>query len=161
MLSSKLGTHKLTIELLALDPFLSENTQGIVSRARRRESEKYPTVPYRLRLTYAHRHPGKYLTYLRRLPLDILLIIADMLPSKDTVAFQKAMRYYLGDAYWRSKIPRIFWDIRNLSNGYLDWEYLCLKLEVLETGFYGQMNGRRHVLPHLDEIASIIADKLL
>lgn len=93
-----------------------------------------------------------------RLPPEILQLTADLLPSADVAAVQKAIGSYLGDRYWRSRIPDLFHEVQDLSSETLDWEYLCFELERLEFDWNEQLDGRRYVLQHLDGIACFISD---
>ncbi|KAL4781298.1 hypothetical protein BJX76DRAFT_350308 [Aspergillus varians] len=98
-------------------------------------------------------------TYLNRLPSEILFLMANLLQSAEVVAVQKAMGFYLGDAYWRSRIRTdIFHEVRDLADQTLDWEYLCLEFEGLKAHCDepNQLLGRRWVHEQLDEIAKFI-----
>ncbi|KAL2815036.1 hypothetical protein BDW59DRAFT_176266 [Aspergillus cavernicola] len=131
-----------------LDPFVCHYAQNIIAKtmARRRTRKRFQPI----------RGPHKRI-YLNCLPPEILLLIADLLPSTDVAVVQKAMGSYLGDAYWRSRIPCIFHEIRDVSSELLDWEHLCSELERLED-WDEQLTSRRYVLGQLDEIAGFIAN---
>ncbi|KAL4914367.1 hypothetical protein BDW62DRAFT_213475 [Aspergillus aurantiobrunneus] len=69
--------------------------------------------------------------------------------SGDVVAIQEAMGFYLGDAYWRSKIPsKLFHEVKDLWDQPLDWQFLFLEFERLEDHpWYGSdLLGRKWVL---------------
>jgi hypothetical protein len=72
------------------------------------------------------------------------------------------MGLYFGDAYWRSRIPSDFFhEVKNLREQTLDWEYLCLKLELLASNRYwdyaqNELLGRHWVLRQLDEVAKFV-----
>jgi hypothetical protein len=132
---------------LSLDPFYCHRAQEIIRQARRRTKRRFQVIQH-----------GQKETYLDRLPPEILRLTADLLPSADVAAVQKAIGSYLGDRYWRSRIPDLFHEVQDLSSETLDWEYLCFELERLEFDWNEQLDGRRYVLQHLDGIACFISD---
>ncbi|OJJ06719.1 hypothetical protein ASPVEDRAFT_65322 [Aspergillus versicolor CBS 583.65] len=132
-----------------MDPFHCSRAQEIIRQARRRTKRRFQVI----------QHAQKE-TYLDRLPPEILRLTADLLPSADVAAVQKAIGSYLGDAYWRSRVPDLFHEVQDLSSETLDWEYLCFELERLEFDWNKQLDGRRYVLQHLDVIASFVSDMI-
>lgn len=129
-----------------IDPFYCPRAQGIIRQARRRTKRRFQVIRY-----------GQKKTYLDRLPPEILRVTANLLPSADVAAVQKPMESYLGDGYWRSRVADLFHEVRDLSSETLDWEYLCFELERLEFERNGQLNGRRYVLQHLEEITRFVS----
>ncbi|KAL4747228.1 hypothetical protein BDW72DRAFT_206647 [Aspergillus terricola var. indicus] len=134
------------------DPFYSPRVLCMIRHARRR--------------TRARSSRGKECRSLNLrldlLPAEILFLIANRLPSSDVLAVQEAMGLYFGDAYWRSRIPSDFFhEVKGLTGQTLDWEYLCLKLELLNSSHYwvnshNELLGRHWVLRQLDEAAKFI-----
>lgn len=133
--------------IIGLDPFYCPRAQAIIRQARRRTKRRFQVIRY-----------GQKKTYLDRLPPEILRLTTDLLPSADVAAVQKAIGSYLGDGYWRSRIPDIFHEAQDLSSETLDWEYLCFELERLEFERNKQLDGRRYVLQHLEVIARFVSD---
>ncbi|KAE8327914.1 hypothetical protein BDV39DRAFT_214723 [Aspergillus sergii] len=80
-------------------------------------------------------------------PVDVM----DYLSPDDVEAVQFAMKYYLGDAYWRTRVPiSQFHEVKSIWHETLDWQFLCLELEWLwETE---DLAFRRYVLDRLDEL---------
>ncbi|EIT77632.1 hypothetical protein AO1008_09537 [Aspergillus oryzae 100-8] len=77
--------------------------------------------------------------------------LMDYLSPDDVEAVQIAMKYYLGDAYWRTRVPTsLFPEVKSIWHETLDWQFLCLELEWLwETD---DLAFRRYVLDRLDEM---------
>ncbi|BCS29269.1 uncharacterized protein APUU_70839A [Aspergillus puulaauensis] len=130
-----------------MDPFYCPRAQEIIRQARRRTKRRFQVIRY-----------DQKKTYLDRLPPEILRLTTDLLPSADVAAVQKAIGSYLGDGYWRSRIPDLFHEAQDLSSETLDWEYLCFELERLECERNMQLAGRRYVRQHLDVIARFVSD---
>lgn len=66
------------------------------------------------------------------LPAEVLCFVLANLPSPDVASVEKAMGSYIGDAYWRSRISTdLFYEVRDVMEETLDWEFLCLKLDEL------------------------------
>ncbi|KAL4736075.1 hypothetical protein BDV11DRAFT_207943 [Aspergillus similis] len=158
------STRNWRHKALGLDGMkLHENMSAV---AVRRSPRVWRAIHQARRRTRARFFTGRqYRTlYLRldRLPAEILFLIANRLPSSDVVAVQEAMGLYFGDAYWRSRIPSDFFhEVKDLAGQTLDWEYLCLKLELLDSRHYGgkahkELLGRHWVLRQLDEVAKFI-----
>ncbi|KAL3477197.1 hypothetical protein BJX99DRAFT_226523 [Aspergillus californicus] len=129
------------------DPFQCDAVDEIIRRARRRRRPKLQHTE----------------TYLSRLSPEVLLLIADLLSSADVAAMQKGMGSYLGDAYWRSRIPDLFHEVQDSVA--LDWEFLCIELEKLATKAYAsgdiwdyQLKGRHIAIFYLDQLADFVAD---
>lgn len=106
--------------------------------------------------------------HLNRLPGEVLFLIADLLQSPEIVALQEGIGTYLGDAYWRSRIPMdLFHELRELADQgqTLDWQFLCLELEKYglsdevkrRFGRYDQLRGRKWVLEQLDAIEHFVS----
>ncbi|KAL5332482.1 hypothetical protein BJX70DRAFT_384018 [Aspergillus crustosus] len=83
----------------------------------------------------------------------------DFLDSKDIVVLQDAMGLYLGDTFWRARVPGLFHEVQDVGTQKLDWQYLSLGLErlLVHEGRDSPMWARRHVLGQLDDLAGIIA----
>lgn len=60
-------------------------------------------------------------TYFDRLPAEILFMIASLLTMRNAQVFQEAIGFYLGDAFWRSRIPKCISEALPLDNEALDW----------------------------------------
>ncbi|OJI97600.1 hypothetical protein ASPVEDRAFT_301237 [Aspergillus versicolor CBS 583.65] len=129
------------------DPFYSNRVQSIIRQAGRRTRKQYHALQ--------HRHK---MIYLSRLPPEILLMIANLLPSTDTAAVQKAIGSYLGDIYWRSRIPDIFYEARDLTTESLNWEYLCLELERLKSRWAIYYSCRDDIWDSLDRTVQLIGE---
>lgn len=85
-------------------------------------------------------------------------MVANLLPSTDAAAVQKAVGSYLGDLYWRSRVPDIFYEARDLENQSLNWEYLCLELERLKSRWTVYYSCRDFTWGDLDEMVQFIGD---
>ncbi|KAI9373929.1 hypothetical protein BJX61DRAFT_500927 [Aspergillus egyptiacus] len=129
------------------DPFYSNRVQSIIRQAGRRTRTQYQDLQYRHKMVY-----------LSRLPPEILLLIANLLPSTDAAAVQKAVGSYLGDTYWRSRIPDMFYEVQDLSTESLNWEYLCLGLERLKSSWDIYYPCRKEAWDTLDAIVQFIGD---
>ncbi|KAL4900780.1 hypothetical protein BDW74DRAFT_182368 [Aspergillus multicolor] len=135
------------------DPFRCDSVKAMVYAARRKSR-------FSLRVW----EPVHGRSYLSRLPPELLCLTAGFLASKDIVAVQDAMGLYLGDSFWRARIPAFYHEVREERSRKLDWQYLCLGLERLSLpGRLGgdsiQVNARRYVLGQLDDLAGVIAGK--
>lgn len=84
------------------------------------------------------------------------------------MAVQEAIGTYLGDAYWRSRIPMdLLHELRELASQTMDWEFLCLELDKYNIempvevddypGPFNQLLGRKWVLEQLDEIEHFVS----
>ncbi|KAL3429381.1 hypothetical protein BDV09DRAFT_203010 [Aspergillus tetrazonus] len=148
----KLHEKASAVGLKKGDPFYSPRVLCMIRHARRRT---------RTRLLMDRQFNDMYLR-LDLLPTEILYLIANRLSSSDVVAIQEAMGLYFGDAYWRSRIPsNVFHEVKGLREQMLDWEYLCLKLELLVSRRYwgyahNELLGRYWVLIQLDEVAKFV-----
>ncbi|RDW74519.1 uncharacterized protein DSM5745_07181 [Aspergillus mulundensis] len=135
-------------------PFVCKRTRAMVEEARARGKAYTPVQ-------------AAASTRLARLPAEVLRLLVDMLPSKDVAAVEDAMGLYLGNAFWRARIPALFHETRDLSldRKELDWRWLCIALEELEAQEGDkddddknyQLEGRRYVLRQLDQIAGFVA----
>ncbi|GMG46028.1 unnamed protein product [Aspergillus oryzae var. brunneus] len=66
------------------------------------------------------------------LPVEILCRVMDYLSPDDVEVVQVAMKYYLGDAYWRTRVTiSRFPEVKSIWHETLDWQFLCLELEWL------------------------------
>ncbi|KAL4815736.1 hypothetical protein BDW67DRAFT_176055 [Aspergillus spinulosporus] len=134
------------------DPFYSPRVLCMIRHARRRTHTK---------VLFDRQFNDLYLR-LDLLPAEILYLVANHLLPSDVVAVQEAMGLYFGDAYWRSRIPsNVFHEVKELREQTLDWEYLCLKLELLfDHRYWGyahdELLGRFWVLRQLDKIAKFV-----
>ncbi|OJJ01318.1 hypothetical protein ASPVEDRAFT_191120 [Aspergillus versicolor CBS 583.65] len=138
------------------DPLHSRYVQYLICRARRRTHRRFKVMQNRQK------------NHLNRLPGEVLFLIADLLQSPEIVAVQQAIGTYLGDVYWRSRIPMdLFHELRELLDQTLDWEFLCLELEKYNIEYpddvdeipapFNQLLGRKWVLEQLDEIEHFVS----
>lgn len=127
--------------VIQLDPASIKYVQSLINRARIRTRARFHIKG---RVNRKHNR----LCYL---PVEILYKVMDPLPSGDLVNVQIAMKYYLGDAYWRKRVPvRLFYEVKGVWDETLDWQFLCLELEWLS-----ETEGlafRRYILDRLDEL---------
>lgn len=98
-----------------------------------------------------------------RLPIEVIISIAEYLPSEDVVLVQKIIGQYLGDRFWRSRTPKdnFFHEVRALASEEhgiteVDWQYLCVGLEELDPEYGIDVLGRQYVLQMLDHALSYI-----
>lgn len=113
----------------------------MIKRARRRTKTRF-------RVT--RRRAG---TCLNSLSAEILFLIADFLEVEDVATLQKAMKFYLGDGYWRSRMCRAVPGFVGLYGEPLDWQFLCLELERKDSEWHKVWKARQWVLGQVDEIA--------
>ncbi|OOO09435.1 hypothetical protein OAory_01107310 [Aspergillus oryzae] len=123
------------------DPSNIKRVQSLIKRARIRTRARFHIGG---RVNRQHNR----LCYL---PVEILCRVMDYLSPDDVEAVQIAMKYYLGDAYWRTRVPTsLFPEVKSIWHETLDWQFLCLELEWLwETD---DLAFRRYVLDRLDEM---------
>ncbi|PLB51493.1 hypothetical protein P170DRAFT_506502, partial [Aspergillus steynii IBT 23096] len=121
------------------DPFRCKRVEVIIRRARQRAGRRFKS-------TQKHQEP----IHLNLLPLEVLLLIAGFLSPADAAVVQKAVGLYLGDSYWRSKVPEIFHEVREISSETLDWGFLCCELNQLEAAEDDDLDSRRYVIGKLD-----------
>ena len=78
--------------------------------------------------------------------------------SKDFAAMQEATRLYMGDDFWRFRIPPdVFFEVRGISKGEdIDWAFLCVKLERLDLEKLEGMATRRYILGRLDKAERLV-----
>ncbi|KAE8418244.1 hypothetical protein BDV36DRAFT_295279 [Aspergillus pseudocaelatus] len=90
------------------------------------------------------------------LPVEILYMIAECLPSQAIANMERAWGFSFGNTFWYYRIPaNIFHEVQDVAGEDLDWQRLCLKLERrLEKS--EALNTRRYLLKCLDEILSIV-----
>lgn len=81
------------------------------------------------------------------------MVFADLEESRDFAAMQEVTGLYLGDDFWRSRIPPdVFFEVRGISKGEdIDWAFLCVKLEQLDLEKLKGMKGRQYILGRLDK----------
>ena len=93
------------------------------------------------------------------------MVFADLEESRDFAAMQEVTGLYMGDDFWRSRIPPdVFFEARRIGKGGdIDWAFLCVKLEQLDLDKLEGMAGRRYILGRLDKaerlVQSIISDE--
>lgn len=57
---------------------------------------------------------------------------------------RQALEWPVGDSYWRSRIPETFvFELEDVEEERLDWEYLCPRLEQLLASFDPLKNRQR------------------
>lgn len=77
--------------------------------------------------------------------------------SKDFAAMQEATRLYMGDDFWRFRIPPDVFDEAEFGKGDdIDWPFLCVKLERLDLEKLEGMAGRRYILGRLDKAERLV-----
>ncbi|KAE8137398.1 hypothetical protein BDV38DRAFT_271262 [Aspergillus pseudotamarii] len=73
----------------------------------------------------------------------------DCLPPDDVENAQIAMKYYLGDAYWRIRAPiKLFHEVRSVRDETLDWQFLCKELARLSQT--PDLAFRQYIIDRLD-----------
>ncbi|PWY82081.1 hypothetical protein BO70DRAFT_396373 [Aspergillus heteromorphus CBS 117.55] len=104
---------------------------------------------------------------LNYLPLELQYLIMDRIPPEDALRIQRALRWSLPDAYWRSRInSKVVFEVRSCSQLTLNWQYLCLKLEELEAkdtvrrlySLPSSLKIRAALFKHLDLIKEDLAE---
>lgn len=61
------------------------------------------------------------------LPVEILYMIADYLPSQAIANIESAWGSSSGKTFWYSRIPtKIFHEVQDVAGEDLDWQRLCL-----------------------------------
>ena len=55
----------------------------------------------------------------------------DYVSPNDVKNAQIAMEYFVGDGYWRTRVPiKLFYEVKSVWVEALDWQTLCLQLEL-------------------------------
>ncbi|KAB8249327.1 hypothetical protein BDV35DRAFT_390139 [Aspergillus flavus] len=104
------------------DPSNIKRVQSLIKRARIRTRARFHIGG---RVNRQHNR----LCYL---PVEILCRVMDYLSPDDVEVVQVAMKYYLGDAYWRTRVTiSRFPEVKSIWHETLDWQFLCLELEWL------------------------------
>lgn len=126
-----------------LDPGDINLIQSVIKRARRRTAARFKTK--------GPRHCRSRLSYI---PIELLYRTLDILPLPDVKNVQKSLWIYLGDSYWRSRIPiHFFHEVKAVMEETLDWEYVCLELDnSLRTSRFDGLACRRYLFERLDEV---------
>ena len=126
-----------------LDPGNINLIWSVIKRARRRTAARFKTK--------GPRHCRSRLSYF---PIELLYRTLDLLPPPDVKSVQRSLWIYLGDAYWRSRIPMDFFhEVKTIMEETLDWEFLCLELDYsLRTSRFDGFACRRYLLERLDEV---------
>ncbi|KAB8274779.1 hypothetical protein BDV30DRAFT_237416 [Aspergillus minisclerotigenes] len=121
------------------DPANIENIEYLINRAR---------IRTRARFHFKGRFNRRQ-NRLCYLPVEILYLVMDYLSTDDLENVQTSMKYYLGDTYWRARVPiKLFHEVRSIWDETLDWQFLCLQLEWLsETP---DLAFRRYIVERLD-----------
>ncbi|KAL2814513.1 hypothetical protein BDW59DRAFT_167159 [Aspergillus cavernicola] len=155
-------------------PFFNPDVQRFIRQARRMTQKRFKVI--------RHKDQGK--TLLCCLPPEVLMMVANFLPAPGVAAVQKAMGTYLGDRYWRSRIPiDLFHEVKALKSQTLDWEFLASELERFDGNhpvelmkhvkfmyskrkrfngdLYEELLSRRWLLRRLDQIADLIPSGIL
>ncbi|KAL4808160.1 hypothetical protein BDV18DRAFT_158272 [Aspergillus unguis] len=129
-----------------VDLYAEPQILRLIHRARRRISKRF-----KIRKTVKK-------TYFSRLPLEILLEIADPAGVQDVEHLQRAMQVYLGDYFWRSRIPLEHLRVLPLVDGEdLDWQFLCVGLKRLGSDFWKErLEGRQSLDKSLEELTSLL-----
>ncbi|RAQ53258.1 hypothetical protein AFGD_001909 [Aspergillus flavus] len=122
------------------DPSNIKRVQSLIKRARIRTRARF----------HIGGRDNRQHNRLCYLPVEILCRVMDYLSPDDVEAVQITMKYYLGDAYWRTRVPTsLFPEVKSIWHETLDWQFLCLELEWLwETDDL----AFRYVLDRLDEL---------
>ncbi|KAE8415305.1 hypothetical protein BDV36DRAFT_298164 [Aspergillus pseudocaelatus] len=90
------------------------------------------------------------------LPVEMLYLVVDYLSTDELERVQTAMKYYLGDAYWRARVPvKLFHEVTSVWDETLDWQFLCLKLERLSQT--QDLAFRRNIIDQLDELQTFLS----
>jgi hypothetical protein len=129
-------------DLRRTDPFFNKHVQGLIYKAKRVKTEQLPL---------------KIKTRLDNLPLEVLWMSLDLLPTQDIASLENGICCYMSDAYWRSRIDAtLFHELRDLPDEQLNWRFLCLELETLTIERKSDFYGRRWVLKRLDDLVELL-----
>ncbi|KAJ0425046.1 hypothetical protein BJY00DRAFT_227274 [Aspergillus carlsbadensis] len=124
------------------DPFFNKHVQGLIHKAKRVRTEQLPQ---------------KIKTKLDGLPLEVLWMSLDLLPTEDVTSLENGICCYMSDAYWRSRTDaKLFHELRGLPDEELNWRFLCLELETLTIERKPDFYGRRWVLKRLDDLEELL-----
>lgn len=130
------------------DPGVIRPIQSLVFKAQQRKRPRFQSKRYE--------HRDRFLL-LRSLPVEILLMVFAQFESKDFAAMQEATGLYLGDDFWRSRIPPdVFFEAEFGKGDDIDWAFLCVKLERLDLENLEGMAGRRYILGRLDKAERLV-----
>lgn len=131
------------------DPGVIRPIQSLVFKAQRRKRPRLQSKRYR--------HRDRFLLF-RSLPVEILQMVLVHFESRDFAAMQEATGLYLGDDFWRSRIPPdVFFEAGRIGKGdYIDWAFLCVELEKLDLEELKGMEGRRYILGRLDTAERVV-----
>lgn len=126
------------------DPGVTRPVQSLVFKAQRRKRPRFQSKRYG--------HRDRFLMF-RSLPVEILQMVLAPFESRDFAAMQEATGLYLGDDFWRSRIPPdVFFEAGRIDKGDdIDWAFLCVELEKLDLEKLEGMEGRRYILGRLDK----------
>lgn len=90
------------------------------------------------------------------LPLELLYMIFDYLPSQTVAFIEKELGVSMGNMYWRSRIStEFFYEIVGVDDERIDWKQLCLKLER-QLATSTALVIRRYLLECMDDIMEIV-----
>ncbi|KAE8367560.1 hypothetical protein BDV27DRAFT_154850 [Aspergillus caelatus] len=136
----------LRVFVIQPDPANIKSIQSVIKRARIRTR-----VRFRIKGRINRRR--NRLCYL---PVEMLYPVVDYLSTDELESVQTAMKYYLGDAYWRARVPmKLFHEVRSVWDETLDWQFLCLKLERLSQT--QDLAFRRYIIDQLDELQAFLS----
>ncbi|KAL3456197.1 hypothetical protein BJX64DRAFT_48406 [Aspergillus heterothallicus] len=127
------------------DPYFNKRVQGLIYKAKRVRTEQLPQ---------------KIKTRMDDLPLEVLWMTLDLLPTQDVAALENGICCYMSDAYWRSRTDaKLFHELRGLPIEELNWRFLCLELETLTMKRKSDFYGRRWVLKRLDDLMELLPSR--
>ncbi|PWY75992.1 hypothetical protein BO94DRAFT_473940 [Aspergillus sclerotioniger CBS 115572] len=71
---------------------------------------------------------------LHTLPMELQYMIMDLLDCHDVCAMLRGINWDVGTGYWKHRLHRLSFDeIKSIQDEELDWRWLCLRLELLES----------------------------
>ena len=127
------------------DPANDKRIQSLIKQAQ---------IRTRARI-YITRRDNRQQNRLCYFPVEILWLVMDCLPPDDVENVQIAMKYYLGDAYWRIRAPiKLFHEVRSVRDETLDWQFLCKELERLSQT--PDLAFRRYIVDRLDGLQACL-----
>lgn len=96
-----------------------------------------------------------------KLPLDIRLLIIDLLTDIDIRNALKAFGWIIPDAYWKARLPtKIVFELDKINdNTTVDWKSLCLKLEEM-LRILPELRNRQRILRVLETTKKIFEERL-
>ncbi|PLB50267.1 hypothetical protein P170DRAFT_435466 [Aspergillus steynii IBT 23096] len=138
-------------EMYQEDPVRIKSVSSVVDlaleQARRTKPKKEPSRPCR---------PKAVQPISCRLPMEVIYIIFDYIPSQTVANTEKALNFYLSNSFWYSRVSaNLFFETQGLTVEDVDWKRLCLKLERrLEKS--EALRVRQYLLNCLDKILKVV-----